>query len=177
MSYPVCFADSVLRMNEDALVSERVGYTLHWWLIGQLVSMTVLGTLTSLMLWGLGIQLWLGLGVLTGVRTFIPFLGPIIAGVPVLAIAFAEGTQTGLIVLVLYLILQNTEGYFLTPMIQQRAAELPRALLIAMQVLMGLLFGAAGFILAAPLTAVGLVAVNLLYIEAALGDERSAPNE
>jgi predicted PurR-regulated permease PerM len=152
-----------------------VGYALRWWLLGQLVSMLILGVSTSLLLLVVGVDLWLGLSVLVALLTFIPFLGPIIAGIPVVLIGFAAGMQTGLLVLAFYLVLQNVEGNILTPLIQQRAIHLPPALLISMQVLLGVLFGAAGLILAAPLAVVGMVAVNLLYIEDVLGDRRATP--
>lgn len=153
-----------------------IGYVLRWWLLGQLVSMTVLGVLTAAGLYLIGIELWLGLAALTAILTFVPFLGPIIAGIPIVAIAFADGIQTGLIVLAFFVSLQSLEGYILTPMIQQKAVLMPPALLISMQVLFGTLFGAPGLILAAPLTAAGLVAVNLLYVEDVLGDRRAVPD-
>jgi predicted PurR-regulated permease PerM len=154
-----------------------IGYVLRWWLLGQLVSMTVLGVLTAAGLYLIGIELWLGLAALTAILTFVPFLGPIIAGIPIVAIAFADGIETGLIVLAFFVSLQSLEGYILTPMIQQRAVLMPPALLISMQVLFGTLFGAPGLILAAPLTAAGLVAVNLLYVEDVLGDRRAVPDK
>ena len=113
----------------------------------------------------IGVDLWLSLGVLTAVLTFIPYLGPVIAGIPILIIAFAEGYQTGLIVLVFYLIIQNVEGNVLVPMIQQKAVNLAPALLIAGQVLMGTLFGSLGLIMAAPLAVVIMVLVKKLYLE------------
>ncbi len=152
-----------------------IGHGLRWWLLGQLVSMAVLGVSTGIGLFAIGIDLWLGLALLTAVLTFIPFLGPIIAGVPIVAIAFGDGFETGLIVLVFYLALQNVEGNILTPMIQERAVRVPPALLVSMQVLFGAIFGAAGFIMAAPLTVVGFIAVNMLYVEDVLGDEAAGP--
>lgn len=154
-----------------------IGYVLRWWLLGQLVSTAVLGILTGLGLFVVGIDLWLGLAALTAILTFVPFLGPIVAGIAVVSIAFATGLETGIIVFVFFLALQNLEGYILTPMIQQRAVLMPPALLITMQVLFGTLFGAPGLIFAAPLTAAGLVAVNLLYIEDVLGDSRAVPDK
>jgi predicted PurR-regulated permease PerM len=148
------------------------GHALRWWLLGQLVSMLMLGVTTSVGLLVLGVEQWLGLGVLVGLLTFIPFLGPVIAGIPVVLLGFMEGTGTGLAALAFYLVVQNLEGNIITPLIQQRAVSLPPALLISMQVLLGTLFGAAGLILAAPLAVVGMVAVNLLYIEDVLGDRR-----
>ena len=154
-----------------------ISYVLRWWLLGQLVSMAVLGTLTALGLFLVEIDLWLGLAAMTAIMTFVPFLGPIVAGIAVVSIAFAVDIETGIIVFVFFLALQNLEGYILTPMIQKRAALMPPALLITMQVLFGTLFGAPGLILAAPLTAAVLVGVNLLYVEDVLGDGRAVPEK
>jgi predicted PurR-regulated permease PerM len=156
-------------------VLSLTGYGLRWWLLGQLVSMALLGVSTGIGLYVIGIDLWLGLALLTALLTFIPFLGPIIAGIPIVAVGFADGLQTGLIVLVFYLVIQTIEGNIITPMIQERAVLMPPALLIGMQVLFGALFGLPGLILAAPLTVVGMIAVNMLYIEDVLGDERAVP--
>lgn len=158
-------------------VLSLIGYVLRWWLLGQLVSMMVLGVFTALGLYAVGIDLWLGLAAMTAMLTFVPFLGPIIAGIIVVSIAFAVDVETGIIVFVFFLALQNLEGYILTPMVQKRAALMPPALLISMQVLFGALFGAPGLILAAPLTAAVLVAVNLLYVEDVLGDRRAVPEK
>lgn len=149
---------------DDAL--SGVAHALRWWFLGQLVSMSVLGVTVSLGLMLIGVDLWLSLGVLTGLLTFIPVLGPIIAGAPILLVGFSEGTNVGLAVLAFYLVIQNLEGNFLVPYIQKRAVHLPPALLISMQVLFGALFGITGFILAAPLTVVGMVLVQRLYVPA-----------
>lgn len=152
-------------------VLATLGFALRWWLIGQLASMLILGVVMSFGLWLLGVRLWLGLGVLTGLFTFVPVIGPLVAGVPVVLLGFAEGVQTGIAVLVFYLIVQNLEGYVLTPMIQHKAVHIPPAVLITTGVLMTVLFGVPGLILAAPLTAVGLVLVKQLYFEDVLGEE------
>lgn len=152
-----------------------IGHVLRWWFLAQFVSMLVLGVTMAIGLWIIGIDLWLSLGVLTGVLTFIPFLGPIIAGVPIIIVGFAEGLQTGLIVLAFFLVAQNLEGSVLSPMIQQRVADLPPVLGIAVQVLMSALFGAMGLIMAAPLTLVGMVVVRKLYVEDTLGEPKSSP--
>lgn len=127
--------------------------------------MALLGATVGLGLLTLGVELWLGLAVLTALLTLVPFIGPLVATVPIVAVGFSEGVQTGLIVLAGYLVIQAIEGNFVTPMIQKKAVNLAPALLIAVQVFLSLVFGIVGLILAAPLTIVGMVAVEKLWME------------
>lgn len=147
-----------------------LAHALRWWFLGQLVSMVLLGLTVGLGLLVMGIELWLALGLLTALLTFVPFLGPIVATVPIVAVGFSEGTQTGVIVLIGYLVLQNLEGNVLGPMIQKKAVNLAPALLISVQVLLSVVFGVMGLILAAPLTIVAMVTVQKLWVEHMLGE-------
>lgn len=151
-------------------VLQRLTVTLRWWLLGQLVSMSVLGMATALGLWLFAVPFWLPLALITAAFTFVPFLGPLAAGALVVAVSVSQGIETTLYVLALFLVLQNIEGLFLTPMVQQRAVRIPPAVLIGTQVVLGTLLGLPGLILAAPLAAAGLVLVNMLYVEDTLGD-------
>ncbi|NYS26234.1 AI-2E family transporter [Rhodobacteraceae bacterium 2376] len=156
-------------MAQDTL--SALAHALRWWFLGQLASMVLLGITVGLGLLAMGIELWFALGVLTALLTFIPFLGPLIATVPIVAVGFAEGTQTGLIVLIGYIVIQNIEGNVLVPMIQQKAVDLAPALLISVQVLLSIVFGVVGLMLAAPLTIVAMVAVQKIWVEHTLGEK------
>ncbi len=156
-------------LADDTLSAVARG--LRWWLLSQLVSMLLLGATVSLGLWVIGIDLWLGLGVLTALLTFVPYLGPLIAAIPVLAIGFADGVQTGLIVTVFYFTVQNVEANVVVPWIQHQVVHLAPVLAISAQLVLGLLFGLTGLILAAPLAVVGMVLVQKLWVEAVLGEE------
>ncbi len=149
----------------------EIGHILQRWLAGQLVAMAAVGVLTYIGLTALGVPLALGLAVLTGLLEFVPYIGPVLAAVPALLLAFTEDTTLALYVLGLYVAVQAAESYLITPLVQQRAAYLPPALLILVQVMMGVLFGFLGILLATPLAAVALVAVKRLYVEGVLGDD------
>jgi predicted PurR-regulated permease PerM len=151
-------------------VLARLGYVLRWWMIGQLVPMAVIGTLTALGLMVIGVELWLILGLLAALFNFIPNFGPLMSGIPAFLLALADSPTKAMWVVVLYVCAQSLEGYVLTPLVQRKAVELPPALLILFQVLAGLLLGALGVVLAAPLLAVVVVAVKMLYVEDVLGD-------
>lgn len=152
-------------------VIDALGHTLRWWLMGQALSMALLGVSTSIALWLLGVPLAMTLGLITALLTFIPNLGPIIASVPILLLALLQGPTTALYVLIVYTIIQFVEGNILIPLVMQRAVSLPPALTIAAQVFMGTLTGPLGLLLATPLVAVAMVTIRMLYVEDTLGDE------
>ena len=156
------------RMTE---VWNAVGDTLRRWLVGRAVLMVVNGVMTAAGLWLLGIPLALTLGTIAGLLNFVPNIGPIIAGVPAVLIAWTMGPMPALYVLILYIVLQSLDGYVLTPLIQQRTVSLAPALTIAAQLLFGVLAGTMGLLLATPLTAAALVLITKLYLEDVLGDE------
>lgn len=151
-------------------VMHELNFTLKWWLLGQSISMTILGVCTTSMLWLLDIPLALFLGILTAIMTFIPNIGPIIAGIPTVLISLNVDPIKALIVLVFYVILQSLEGAVITPMIHRRIIAMPPVLVIAAQIVLASLLGAIGVILAMPLVVCLMVIIHRLYIEDTLGD-------
>lgn len=147
-----------------------VAYGLRRWFLAQFTSMAILGGSVGAGLFLIGIEFWLSLALITAILTFVPFLGPVIAGIPVVAIGFAEGVEIGVVVLIFYLVVQNLESTVVLPLIYQKAIRLAPAVTIAAQVLMGLWFGVAGLVLAAPLTVIMQVLVTKLYVGAVLGE-------
>ena len=148
------------------------GHTLRRWLVGQLVLMAVVTILTSIGLWALGVPFPIALGLLAGLLTFVPYLGPILGLVPAALVALSEGPLLAAYVVALYVGVQIIEG-LLEPIVQQRAVYLPPVLLIFAQVVLGILVGPLGVVLATPLAAAAMVVVNLIYVEDVLGDRDS----
>jgi predicted PurR-regulated permease PerM len=148
----------------------ETGHMLWRWLVGRLLAMLVVGVLTTLGLWLIGVPLAPALGLLAALGEFVPNIGPFLAFVPAVLLAMTESVTRGLAVVLLYLILQVFESYVLTPLVEKHSIELPPALTIAVQVLLGVLLGAVGLALAVPLAAVAMVFLQRLYVEDTLGD-------
>jgi predicted PurR-regulated permease PerM len=159
---------------EAMLESERA---LRLWLKGQAIAMVVVGLLTGLGLWALGMPSALALGLLAGLLEFIPFAGPIIAAVPAILIALAVSPELALWVTLLYVAIQQFEGNLLTPLVQQYAVDLPGAVLLFSLIGFGTLFGTLGVILAAPLAVVMMVLVKRLYVIETLDTPTPIPGE
>jgi predicted PurR-regulated permease PerM len=97
--------------------------------------------------------------------TFIPNIGPFIAGVPSVLIALSQSPTQALYVLILYLAVQNLDGFVITPLIQQRAVSVPPVLVNASQLLLAAIFGFPGLLLAVPLVAIVFVPVKMIYVK------------
>jgi len=156
---------------------EASGRALRLWLLGRMVSMAVVGLLTWLGLMIIGVPSALTLGLLAALLEFVPFIGPIVAAVPAILLGFAAGPDKALWVAFLFLAIQQFEGNVLEPLVQQRAVDLPPALLLFALVAGALVFGLSGIILAAPLTVVLYVLVKKLYVQEALDTATPLPGE
>ena len=171
---PDLYRDGFVRLFPKSLrpriasTLEDAGAMLGRWLLGKLSLMCFVGVFTATGLWLLGSPLVLSLALLAAVLDFIPNIGPIVSAIPALLLALLNGPRAVLWVGLLYLLVQLVESYILAPLIQRRAVSLPPALLISAQVLLPMLFGFPGLLLATPLTVLLLVIVRKLYVEGVL---------
>jgi len=90
---------------------------------------------------------------------------PAYRAIPAILIAFTVDPMTALYVLLLYVGVQQLEGYVLMPLVQRWAVELPPALGVLSVVVLGVLFGVPGALFAVPLTIVAIVLVRELYLD------------
>jgi predicted PurR-regulated permease PerM len=161
------------RRGEEAVADalDDASRGLRGWMIGQAISSLVVAALTWAGLAVLGVPASGGLGLIAGLLDVIPMIGPIIAGVPAVLLAFTVSPATALWTIVLFLLVQQLQGNFLQPMIQKQAVNVPPAVLLFAVVAAGLLFGFLGVLLAAPLTVVVYVFIQRIYVRTLLGKD------
>lgn len=181
------FSPGTYRHGTVALVPERhqpaarqamdtSGQALRGWLIGQLISMVLVGTLTGIGLWIAGVPLALILGLVAGLLNFVPVLGPFVAAVPGILLGFAQGPTTALYAALVYFIVQQLEGGIIMPLAQRWSVHLPPALGLISIVVFGLLFGIPGVLFATPLTVVIMALVKRFYVDAGDEEKPSGPD-
>jgi predicted PurR-regulated permease PerM len=158
-------------------VLDELGFTLWWWLMGQLVTMASVGILITLGLTCLGIPMAGTLGLIAAILSFIPSIGPLLSVVPALLLSATVSPQMALWVALLYLVVMTLESNVITPLVQRKAISLPPAFVTGSEIIMGLLLGGAGLAFATPLCAVILVLVNMLYIQDVLKAKGSLPSD
>jgi predicted PurR-regulated permease PerM len=150
-------------------VLTSTGAVLRGWLAAKLIAMAVIGGLTTVGLFLLGVDLPVILGIIAALLSFVPNFGPILSVIPAALVALVAGLDKALYVLMLYAAIQAVESYGLTPFLQKKIIDMPPALLLTMQVLLGILAGLLGVIFATPLTAAAMVMVRMWYVEDTLG--------
>jgi predicted PurR-regulated permease PerM len=156
-----------------AAVLDEMGDVLRSWLVGQLIRIVLMGVCVWLALYLLGIPGAFLLGAQAGASNFVPYLGPILAGIPVGLVAMPLGLSKLIWAIGIYTAIQSIEGYVIGPLIQRQTAQFSPAWTLVAIVLFGSMFGVLGIALAVPLFAVGRVAVLRLYVEDWLGDDHS----
>jgi predicted PurR-regulated permease PerM len=141
-------------------MAEEMAYTLRRLLSGRLLGMLIEGVFTWALLALYGVPMAALLGLLTGLLAFIPNIGAIVSGTLMVLVGFSGGTEMGLYAVGVYFAVQTIDGYVLVPMIARKTVDLAPALVLAAQLVMGVLFGIIGLTLADPLVAMAKVALQ-----------------
>ena len=156
-------------------IAEHVGFTLRRLLFGRLVGMVFEGLFTWIMLTIGGVPMAALLGLVTGLLAFIPNIGAIVSGVLMVAVGFSAGPHQGVYAIFVYFFVQNIDGYLVVPYIARRTVDLAPALVLAMQLLMGALFGILGVLFADPILATLRVVLVDLSRQQAAKEEEEGP--
>lgn len=156
---------SARRRKKASEAIDAIAVTWRRWLFGQLISMVVIGVLTTGALLIIGVRAPLALGLLAGISEFIPVFGPLLSAIPALAIAFLESPTQAMWVLVAYLVIQQIESNVVTPLVMKEAVHVPPLITILAGSLMVLFAGFAGLLMAVPLAAAVLAAARVFVGE------------
>ncbi|MEX0907340.1 MAG: AI-2E family transporter [Gemmatimonadota bacterium] len=146
-------------------VLPHAGEAMTQWMKGTALGMVIVAAMTTVGLLLIGVPAAIALGIIAGLLEFIPYLGPALSFVPVIAVTLAMSPEKALWVVGLYSIVQFTESNLLTPLVMKRMVKLPPALTLLFQTMMGVLFGFLGLVLAVPVLACAKTLVQELYVE------------
>lgn len=142
--------------HEDYVIGlwRRAQRKIGLWMQGQFLLAVLIGVLTYLGLSILGIQYALVLAVIAGLMELIPVFGPILAAIPAVAIAFANGgLAIALAVVALYLIIQQFENHLIYPLVVTKVVGVPPILVILALLIGAKLAGVLGILLSVPVAA------------------------
>ena len=127
---------------------------------GVVIDSLIVGVLTYVGLALIGVDFALVLAILAGILEIIPFVGPVIAGVAIVAVALLQSPTTALITLVFIVILQQIESNILVPNIMRSQTEISPLLTILALVAGHSIGGLLGALIAIPVAAAVRVFVH-----------------
>lgn len=156
---------------------DDISRALRLWLLGQAIQMCLIGVLSTVAVWLIGLPSPLALGAIAGLAEFIPYLGPVIAAIPAVLVAITSGFYPALWTIIAYVIIHQIEGNVIVPMVQRRLVFIPPAVLLLSIVAVTEIFGTIGIIFAAPITVIAFVTVKKLYVRDSLGQPTELPGE
>jgi len=174
---PRTYRDGLVQLfppNIQPMIGETLddaGRALSLWLRGQLMAMLIVGVMTALALFLIGIPSAFALGFIAGIADFVPIVGPIVAAIPGLLVASSQGTEMVIWTLAAYILVQQIESNIVLPMIVGSAVKIAPAVGLFAVIALGVLFGPLGVLFAYPLAVVVDVAVRRLYVRETLGEK------
>lgn len=129
------------------------------WLQGQMLLSILVGSLVFIGLKVLGIQFALVLAVIAASLEVIPGLGPIIASIPAIFVAFIQKPSLALFVIILYIAIQQFENHIVVPLVMRKMLGVPAVIVIISLLVGASVAGLVGAILAVP---VAVVAIEII---------------
>ena len=138
-------ADEILTKCEKALLG---------WMAGVCINSAFVAVTCALGLSLLQVPFVFAHALLAGVFNFVPNIGPFASAIFPIAVALIESPWKALAVTVLYVIVQNLESYWFSPMVMHKQVSLLPAATLTAQLFFTKFLGFLGLVLALPLAVV-----------------------
>jgi predicted PurR-regulated permease PerM len=155
---------------EAADLGSKMGRAVGGFFRGQLAVAFLVGVLSALGFWIIGLPFWLIIGGIAGFFNLIPFAGPIIGG----ALGFfvgtiSEGVGLGIQAAIVEVIVQQIDNHLISPIVMRRAVQLHPATVVLALLAGATLAGFWGVLLAVPSVAVAKILLGHLWATRILG--------
>ncbi|MFH0988333.1 MAG: AI-2E family transporter [Parcubacteria group bacterium] len=131
------------------------------WLKGQLILCLIVGVMTYIGLTIMGVDYALTLALVAAVAEFIPYVGQITSAALAVFLAFTQSPILGLLVLVLYIIIQQLENQVIVPKVMQKAVGLNPVIILSAVLIGAKIGGVIGLLLAVPVA----TTINVILCE------------
>ena len=139
--------------NQLSTIIDRVNYVGGRYIRGQILISIIVGVLCTLILFLLKVDFPVLLGFIAGVSNLIPFLGPIVGGIPAALTALFVSPLKALLVIVLFIGVHLIDSYAISPNVMKYQVGVHPAIVVIVLIAAGTVFGPIGLLIAVPLTA------------------------
>ncbi|WP_208345898.1 AI-2E family transporter [Aetokthonos hydrillicola] len=135
---------------------------LQGWIFGVGIAMVFVGVGAGVGLYFIGIPLFISFGFFAGILEIIPYFGSIIGTLlpALIALTIPHGQTKVLLVLALFLVLNQVDAHIIQPLIVGKQVDLNPIIVIIAFLVMGELFGLVGVLLAVPAAAIFVTLID-----------------
>jgi predicted PurR-regulated permease PerM len=135
------------------------------WMQGVVADMLISGTLLYIGLTIIGLDLAIFFAVLAALLVVIPYFGAIVGAIPPTLFALTDSPEQALIVLAIYVAVQQIEGSVMIPLIMSNRTRLHPALIAIGVLVVGQLFGFVGLFVAVPIISMAVILSEELWVK------------
>jgi predicted PurR-regulated permease PerM len=157
--------------SELVHVANQVGRVVSGFVRGQLLVALIVGLLSSLGLWLLGVPFWLVIGMTAGLLNIIPFVGPFVGGAlaGIVSLLFND-VATAIWAVLMFVAVQQFDNHVISPNILRRRVQLHPVFILLALLLGASLGGFFGILIAVPVAAVIKVVAGHFWRTRVLGE-------
>lgn len=153
-------ADSVLSFfprrwrTGIAAVFTDINRIISTFISGQVIVAIIIGLIEMLAMSLVGVKYPVILGIIGGISNIIPMIGPFLGAIPATAFALLDSPIKAIIVVIIFVVIQQFDNNFLTPRIVEGRLGIHPVVTIGVVLAGGILYGICGMIFAVPVTAI-----------------------
>ncbi len=159
--------------DQADVIMRRLRNSWIGWMQGVVVDMVVSGVLLYIGLTIIGLDFAIFFAVLTALFSVVPYFGAIASGLPPVLFALTDSPGKALLVILVFVGVQQFEGNVTIPLVMSRTAKLHPAVIAIGVVVVGQLFGFVGLIVAVPILSLIVILVEELWVKPMEGSHRA----
>jgi predicted PurR-regulated permease PerM len=134
------------------------------WMKGVAIDMVVTGVLLWLGLTIVGLDFAAFFAILTAVLVVVPYFGAIAGAIPPTLFALTESPTKAVVVLVVYILVQQVESNLTIPLVMSQTVRLHPAVIAVGVIVVGQLFGFVGLFVAVPILSLIVISVEEFWV-------------
>jgi predicted PurR-regulated permease PerM len=138
------------KRDRVAELLQTVEDRLRGWIVGTAIVSLFVGVGGGVGLWIIGVPLYISFGLIAGMLNVVPYLGSTVGALLPALVALTISPVKAVLVLVLFVALNQLEGNVLQPVIMGREVNLHPAMVLVSFLIAGALLGLVGVLLAVP---------------------------
>ncbi len=153
---------------------DAIEFRLRWWLIGVVISMTIIGSLSWVGYYFVGLRFALPLAIFAGIAEIVPNIGALTAFAVAVVVAATQSSGVVIGVIVVHSITLFLEAHVIQPLVMRGAVKVPPIITIFTVVLWAEVFGFGGLLLALPIDLILWIAAEnfILHDRSAIPPKR-----